>query len=75
MNIDNNFNIPLTKIENGKWLNPLNENVKFFEKVMSGKFRHCSKCGCGYMAYQEYTYRDNCGRTKHEYSSNNKYYN
>ena len=36
-------------------------NVKFFDKVMSGKFRHCSKCGCGYMAYEEYTYRDNCG--------------
>ena len=39
----------------------VNENVEFFNSVMSGKYKHCSKCGCGYMAYQEYTYRDNCG--------------
>ena len=30
MNIDNNFNIPKTEINNGKWLDPLNENVKFY---------------------------------------------
>ena len=30
MNIDNNFNIPLTEIKNGKWLDPLYENVKFY---------------------------------------------
>lgn len=30
MNIDSNFNIPLTDIKNGKWINPLNENVRFY---------------------------------------------
>ena len=31
MNIDNNFNIPLTEIKNGKWLDPLYENVNFMD--------------------------------------------
>lgn len=29
--------------------------------VLEGKHHYCSKCGCGYMTYHTYTYRDNCG--------------
>ena len=29
--------------------------------VLNDKHPYCSKCGCGYMTYHTYTYRDNCG--------------
>ena len=37
------------------------ENNEFFKKVMDGKYRRCSRCGCGYLAYIEHTYRNNNG--------------
>lgn len=37
------------------------EALDFYEKIMEGKYRHCSKCGCGYLSYIPYTYRNNSG--------------
>ena len=35
--------------------------LDFYEKIMSGKYRHCSQCGCGYLSYIPVTYRSNSG--------------
>ena len=35
--------------------------AEFLNELLSGKHPYCSKCGCGYMTYNTYTYRDNCG--------------
>ena len=40
MNIDNNFNIPLTEIKNGKWLDPLYENVKSEKRIFKWKSKY-----------------------------------
>lgn len=37
------------------------ENADFLNGVINGNHGHCSKCGCGYLRYFRYTYRDNCG--------------
>lgn len=29
--------------------------------ILNDKHPYCSKCGCAYMTYHTYTYRDNCG--------------
>lgn len=34
---------------------------EILKQVLNGKQHYCSKCGCGYMTYHKYTYRDNCG--------------
>ena len=34
---------------------------EYYKKIMAGKIRHCSVCGCSYLSYVPYTYRDNCG--------------
>ncbi len=38
------------------------EALDFYEKIMSGKYRHCAQCGCGYLSYMPVTYRrgDGC---------------
>ena len=38
------------------------EALDFYEKIMSGKYRHCVQCGCGYLSYMPVTYRrgDGC---------------
>ena len=38
------------------------EALDFYEKIMSGKYRHCAQCGCGYLSYIPVTYRrgDGC---------------
>ena len=35
--------------------------------VLNDKHPYCSKCGCGYMTYYTYTYRDNCGCVSRSY--------
>ena len=37
------------------------EALDFYDKIMSGKYRHCSQCGCGYLSYIPVTYRSNSG--------------
>ena len=37
------------------------EALEFYEKIMSGKYRHCAQCGCGYLSYMPVTYRSNSG--------------
>ena len=39
----------------------LENSVKLYEKIISGKYRHCACCGCGYLSYIPYTYRNNGG--------------
>lgn len=39
----------------------LENYVKLYEKIISGKYRHCTCCGCGYLSYIPYTYRNNGG--------------
>ena len=34
---------------------------EYNKNIMAGKIRHCSVCGCSYLSYVPYTYRDNCG--------------
>ena len=34
---------------------------EYYKTLMAGKIRHCSVCGCSYLSYVPYTYRDNCG--------------
>ena len=33
----------------------------FYENIMNGKCRRCSKCGCEYLSYIQYIYRNNSG--------------
>ena len=33
------------------------ETLDFYEKIMSGRYRHCIQCGCGYLSYTPVTYR------------------
>ena len=40
---------------------------KLLNDVINGKHHYCSKCGCGYMTYYPYTYRNNCGCTGRSY--------
>ena len=35
------------------------EALDFYDKIMTGKYRHCAQCGCGYLSYMPVTYR--CG--------------
>ena len=37
------------------------EALDFYEKIMTGKYRHCAQCGCGYLSYMPITYRSNSG--------------
>ena len=37
------------------------EALDFYEKIMTGKYRHCSQCGSGYLSYMPVTYRSNNG--------------
>ena len=38
------------------------EALDFYDKIMTGKYRHCAQCGCGYLSYMPVTYRrgDGC---------------
>ena len=38
------------------------EALDFYDKIMTGKYRHCAQCGCGYLSYIPVTYRrgDGC---------------
>ena len=40
---------------------------ELLKNVLNGKHHYCSKCGCGYMTYYPYTYRNNCSGTKISY--------
>lgn len=35
--------------------------------ILNDKHPYCSKCGCAYMTYHTYTYRDNCGCVSRSY--------
>ena len=37
------------------------ENIDFFDGMLNGEYRHCSRCGCGYLTYCKYIYRNNNG--------------
>jgi len=38
------------------------EALDFYDKIITGKYRHCAQCGCGYLSYIPVTYRrgDGC---------------
>lgn len=40
---------------------------ELLKDVSNGKHNYCSKCGCGYMTYYPYTYRNNCECTGRSY--------
>lgn len=40
---------------------------ELLKNLLNGKHHYCSKCGCGYMTYYPYTYRNNCSGTKISY--------